>query len=49
MNAIARAEAGDAAAILEHRLLDVRDLSACQDGTFDAVVAYGGPVCYAFD
>ncbi|MGH3202435.1 MAG: class I SAM-dependent methyltransferase [Streptosporangiaceae bacterium] len=43
------AQAGHAGAILEHRLLDVRDLSACPDGTFDAVVAYGGPISYAFD
>jgi SAM-dependent methyltransferase len=30
-------------------LLDIRDLSAFSDGAFDAVVAYGGPISYAFD
>jgi len=43
------AQAGHTGAVLEYRLLDVRDLSACQDGTFDAVVAYGGPISYAYD
>jgi ubiquinone/menaquinone biosynthesis C-methylase UbiE len=30
-------------------LLDVRDLSAFTDGVFDGVVAYGGPISYAFE
>jgi ubiquinone/menaquinone biosynthesis C-methylase UbiE len=30
-------------------LLDVRDLSAFTDAAFDGVVAYGGPISYAFD
>jgi SAM-dependent methyltransferase len=33
----------------DHLLLDVRDLSAFTDGVFDGVVAYGGPISYAFD
>ncbi|MGH2394264.1 MAG: class I SAM-dependent methyltransferase [Candidatus Limnocylindria bacterium] len=30
-------------------MLDVRDLSSVADARFDAVVAYGGPLSYAFD
>jgi SAM-dependent methyltransferase len=41
--------AGWEEAVLERRLVDVRDLSEFSDGTFDAVVAYGGPLSYAFD
>jgi 2-polyprenyl-3-methyl-5-hydroxy-6-metoxy-1,4-benzoquinol methylase len=35
LNRATVAQAGHAGAILEYRLLDVRDLSAYQDGTFD--------------
>ena len=43
-----------AAAGLEEQIagrlrLDIRDLSTFADRTFDAVVAYGGPISYAFD
>ena len=35
---------------VEDRLeLDVRDLRAVADGSFDAVVAFGGPLSYAFE
>lgn len=37
------------AAVVERRLLDVCDVSSVADGSFDAVVAYGGPLSYAFD
>ena len=40
--------AGREAAVEERRLLDVRDLSVFGDGAFDGVVAYGGPISYAF-
>lgn len=42
-------EAGLEGAVVERRLLDVRDLSALSDETFDAVVAHGGPLSYAFE
>jgi SAM-dependent methyltransferase len=42
-------DAGWDAAVVERRLLDVRDLRAFPDESFDAVVAYGGPLSYAFD
>ena len=35
--------------MVERRLLDVRDLTALPDAGFDAVVAYGGPLSYAFE
>lgn len=41
--------AGWDGAVVERRLLDVRNLRAFPDGTFDAVVAYGGPLSYAFE
>ena len=41
--------AGFASAVEDRRQLDVRDLSTLADGEFDAVVAYGGPLSYAFD
>jgi SAM-dependent methyltransferase len=35
---------------VEYRLvLDVRDLTAFGDASFDAVVAYGGPISYSFE
>lgn len=43
------AEAGWEAAVVERRLLDIRDLSSVPDARFDAVVAYGGPLSYAFE
>lgn len=43
------AEAGVAGAVVERRQLDVCDLSSLADDSFDAVVAYGGPLSYAFD
>ena len=48
-NARRLAEAGLEAAVVERRLLDVRDLTALPDAGFDAVVAYGGPLSYAFE
>lgn len=42
-------EAGLEEAVIERRLLDVRDLAVIPDETFDAVVAYGGPLSYAFE
>lgn len=41
--------AGCEQAVEQRRVLDVRDLSDFADGSFDAVVAYGGPLSYAFD
>lgn len=43
------ADAGLEDAVVERRLLDVCDLSSVADASFDAVVAYGGPLSYAFD
>jgi SAM-dependent methyltransferase len=42
-------EAGWEAAVEERRLLDIADLSSISDGAFDAAVAFGGPLSYAFD
>lgn len=42
------AAAGCEHAVRDRRVLDVRDLSAFADGAFDCVVAYGGPISYAF-
>ena len=36
-------------AVESRALLDVRDTSQFSDGEFDAVLAYGGPLSYAFD
>jgi SAM-dependent methyltransferase len=41
--------AGFASAVEERRQLDVRNLRMFADGEFDAVVAYGGPLSYAFE
>jgi ubiquinone/menaquinone biosynthesis C-methylase UbiE len=41
--------AGVAASIEARVQLDVRDLSRFEDGSFDAVVAYGGPLSYVFE
>jgi SAM-dependent methyltransferase len=43
------AAAGCEHAVQDRFLLDVRDLSAFADGAFDCVVAYGGPLSYAFE
>ncbi|MFN8148768.1 MAG: class I SAM-dependent methyltransferase [Candidatus Nanopelagicales bacterium] len=40
---------GAEAAVVGRELLDVCDTSRFGDGEFDAVVAYGGPLSYAFD
>lgn len=40
---------GFAHAVLERRQLDICDLSMCESGTFDTVVAYGGPFSYVLD
>lgn len=42
-------EAGYADADAARRLADICDLEGFDSGTFDAVVAYGGPLSYAFD
>lgn len=41
--------AGCAPAVERWELADVCDLGRYRDGEFDAVVAYGGPLSYAFD
>ncbi len=41
--------AGYASAVLGWHLVDVRDVSQFDDASFDAVLAYGGPLSYAFD
>jgi ubiquinone/menaquinone biosynthesis C-methylase UbiE len=43
------AEAGCEHAVHDRRVLDIRDLSAFADGAFDCVLAYGGPISYAFE
>lgn len=43
------ASAGCAASVERRELADICDLSRFADGEFDAVVAYGGPLSYAFD
>lgn len=48
-NARRVADAGLEGAVVDRRLLDVRDLTALPDAGFDAVVAYGGPLSYAFE
>jgi SAM-dependent methyltransferase len=42
------AAAGCADAVQDRLVADVRDLSAFADGGFDCVLAYGGPLSYAF-
>lgn len=42
-------EAGCEGAVEERRVLDVRNLSELPDGSFDATVAFGGPISYAFE
>lgn len=43
------ADAGRDHAVEDRLVLDIRDLSAFGDDSFDAVVAYGGPISYAFE
>ncbi|HEV2374512.1 MAG TPA: class I SAM-dependent methyltransferase [Streptosporangiaceae bacterium] len=43
------AEAGLTDAVTDFQVADVRDLSRWADGTFDLVVAYGGPLSYVFE
>jgi ubiquinone/menaquinone biosynthesis C-methylase UbiE len=42
-------EAGHEASVESRAVLDICDLSRYADKDFDAVVAYGGPLSYAFD
>ena len=49
LNARYVAEAGLESAVESRALLDVCDVSRFNDGEFDAVLAYGGPLSYAFD
>ncbi|MDP8927893.1 MAG: class I SAM-dependent methyltransferase, partial [Actinomycetota bacterium] len=49
LNARYVAEAGCETAVESRVVLDVCDVSRYADGEFDAVVAYGGPLSYAFD
>jgi SAM-dependent methyltransferase len=42
-------ELGFAAAIEEWRLMDICDMGMLPDESFDAVVAYGGPLSYVFE
>ncbi len=48
-NARRVSEAGWEGAVEDRRILDVRDLSVLADGSFDATVAFGGPLSYAFE
>jgi ubiquinone/menaquinone biosynthesis C-methylase UbiE len=49
LNEVKVADAGRDHAVEDRLVLDVRDLSAFADDSFDAVVAYGGPISYAFE
>ncbi len=49
LNAQYVAEAGHESAVESRAVLDVCDVSRFDDGEFDAVLAYGGPLSYAFD
>lgn len=42
-------EAGFEGNVASRELLDILDLSRFSDGSFDAVVCYGGPLSYVFD
>ena len=49
LNARYVAQAGLESAVESRALLDVCDVSRFHDGEFDAVLAYGGPLSYAFE
>ncbi|MFC1417799.1 class I SAM-dependent DNA methyltransferase [Streptacidiphilus cavernicola] len=49
LNAQFVAAAGAEHAVERREVADIRDLSAYRGGDFDAVVAYGGPLSYAFE
>jgi SAM-dependent methyltransferase len=49
LNARYVAEAGYESAVESRALLDVCDVTRLVDGEFDAVLAFGGPLSYAFD
>ncbi len=49
LNAKKVRDGGCEAAVEGRRILGVRDLSDLPDGSFDATVAFGGPISYAFD
>jgi SAM-dependent methyltransferase len=49
LNARHVAEAGHEASVESRATVDVCELGRYADGEFDAVVAYGGPLSYAFD
>jgi SAM-dependent methyltransferase len=49
LNAAHAAEAGVESSIEARELADILDLSRYPDGSFDAVVCYGGPLSYVMD
>ena len=49
LNARLSAERGFAHAVIERQQIDICDLSVFGSGTFDAVVAFGGPFSYVLD
>jgi SAM-dependent methyltransferase len=49
LNARYVADAGHESAVESRAVLDVCDVSRFDDGEFDGVLAYGGPLSYAFD
>ena len=49
LNALHVGEAGHEAAVESRSLLDICDTGRFDDAEFDAVLAYGGPLSYAFD
>jgi ubiquinone/menaquinone biosynthesis C-methylase UbiE len=49
LNEVKVADARREHAVEDRLVLDVRDLTAFGDASFDAVVAYGGPISYAFE
>jgi ubiquinone/menaquinone biosynthesis C-methylase UbiE len=49
LNDVKVTDAGRDHAVEDRLVLDVRDLSRWGEDSFDAVVAYGGPISYAFE
>lgn len=49
LNRLKVREAGLEQHVLDRIVADVTDLALFEDGSFDAVVCYGGPISYAFD